>query len=116
MKPPLSQTCHSHGEITLSKSLYWRTSDSRVYSERAIQHLVSEVPEIEGSGSASSDLEQVASIDWLRANEGSQRVRALARSPNQKFRCFAKSVPRLPHVSGGLPGTQSKAPEGSIPG
>lgn len=87
-----------------------------MYSERAIQHLVSEVPKIEGSGPASSDLEQVASIDWLKANEVSQRATPLAQSPNQKFRCFSKSPPRLPHVSGGLPGTLSKALEGYIPG
>jgi len=62
----------------LSKSLFWRTRDSRVYFETASQHLVSEFPEIEGGGPASSDLEQVASIDWLRANEGSQRATALA--------------------------------------
>ena len=74
------------------------------------------VPEIEGGDPASSDLKQVASIDWLKANEVSQRPTALDQSPNQKFRCFSKSTLRLPHVSGGLPGSLSRAPEGYIPG
>ena len=116
MKPPFSQTCHSRGHINLSKLLYWRTRDSRIHSERTLQHLAPKVPEIEGSGPASSDLKQVASIDWLRANEVSQRATALDQSPNQKFRCLSKSTLRLPHVSGGLPGSLSRAQEGYIPG
>lgn len=91
MKPPHPQTRRPHAQITLSTSLYWRTRDSRKYSERAIQHLVSEVHKIEGGG-PSSDHEQAAPTDWRRTNEDSQRGlqrrhRAPARSsdvfPNQ---------------------------------
>lgn len=104
MKPPPPRTHRPRGQIALSKLLLGTTGDSRACSEREFRHLVSEVHRFEGGG-PSFDHEQAASTDWLRASEGPPRAAASAQSPTQKFRCSAKSTPRLPHVSGGLPTT-----------
>lgn len=87
MKPPHPQTRRPHAQITLSTSLYWRTRDSRKYSERAIQPLVSEVHKIEGGG-PSSDHEQAAPTDWRSTNEDSQRGLQPGAEPQPEAQMF----------------------------
>lgn len=111
MKPPLFAWSHNFVWIIVLENkrfqgVFWKSnSASGLWGSRNWRQWSSQLRSWTGG------------FHWLAESKWSfPEGYTLAQSPNQKFRCFSKSTPRLPHVSGGLPGTLSKALEGYIPG